>query len=66
MPLVQKQLSDYFSNAEILNSLSPDEVIAVGASKQVKYVFSNAISWLVAAIQLCEIPARLISNFAFV
>ena len=36
MPLLQKQLSNYFPNAEILNTLSPDEVIAIGASKQVR------------------------------
>ena len=36
MPLLQKQLSDYFPSAEILNTLSPDEVIAIGASKQVR------------------------------
>ncbi|XP_062616552.1 heat shock 70 kDa protein 14-like [Saccostrea cucullata] len=33
-PLIQKAISDYLSNAEMLNSIPPDEVIAIGAAKQ--------------------------------
>ena len=35
MPLVQKAVSDYLKSAEILNSIPSDEVIAIGAAKQV-------------------------------
>lgn len=33
--LVQKAISEYLSNAEVYNSIPPDEVIAIGAAKQV-------------------------------
>nr|XP_022296778.1 heat shock 70 kDa protein 14-like [Crassostrea virginica] len=32
--LVQKAISEYLSNAEVYNSIPPDEVIAIGAAKQ--------------------------------
>lgn len=35
MPVLQKALSDMFSHCDILNSLNPEEVIAIGAAKQV-------------------------------
>lgn len=34
-PFVQKAISDYLSNAEVFNTIPPDEVIAIGAAKQV-------------------------------
>ena len=47
IPLLQKKLRDYFTNAEILNSTPPDEVLAVGAAKQVstfrKLIFTSGI-----------------------
>jgi molecular chaperone DnaK (HSP70) len=33
-PVVQKAISDYLKNAEMLNTIPPDEVIAIGAAKQ--------------------------------
>ena len=35
VPVVQKTISDMFSHCDILNSINPEEVIAVGAAKQV-------------------------------
>ena len=35
VPSLQQQLAEYFSGAELLSSIAPDEVIAVGAAKQV-------------------------------
>lgn len=35
IPFVQKIITDSLPNAEILNSIPPDEVIAIGAAKQV-------------------------------
>lgn len=35
MPVLQKAISDMFSHCDILNSLNPEEVIAIGAAKQV-------------------------------
>ena len=35
LPSIQQQLKDFFPQAELLSSISPDQVIAVGASKQV-------------------------------
>lgn len=35
MPVLQRGLSDMFSHCDILNSINPEEVIAVGAAKQV-------------------------------
>jgi molecular chaperone DnaK (HSP70) len=34
LPGVQCQMKSYFSSAELLNSIPPDEVIAIGAAKQ--------------------------------
>lgn len=34
IPLVQSKISSYFPSAELLNSHTPDEVIAIGAAKQ--------------------------------
>ncbi|XP_060070473.1 heat shock 70 kDa protein 14-like [Ylistrum balloti] len=34
MPLVQKTIKDYIKTAEILSSIPPDEVIAIGSAKQ--------------------------------
>ncbi|KAI0211319.1 Heat shock 70 kDa protein 14 [Lamellibrachia satsuma] len=34
VPSLQQQLAEYFSGAELLSSIAPDEVIAVGAAKQ--------------------------------
>ena len=34
IPRLQKQIANLFSNGEILSSLSPDEVIALGAASQ--------------------------------
>ena len=36
IPILQKKMKDSFPNADILSSISPDEVIAIGAAKQVK------------------------------
>ena len=35
MPAVQRAICSMFKNAECLNQLSPEEVIAIGAAKQV-------------------------------
>ena len=35
VPVVQRTVSAVFKNAEFLNQLSPEEVVAIGASKQV-------------------------------
>jgi len=37
MPLVQKTISEYLTGVEVLSSIPLDEVIAIGAAKQVKY-----------------------------
>ncbi|XP_052779931.1 heat shock 70 kDa protein 14-like isoform X1 [Mya arenaria] len=34
MPLLQKAVADMFSHCDILNSINPEEVIAIGAAKQ--------------------------------
>ena len=34
IPKLQSRIKSLFENAEILNSINPDEVIAVGAAKQ--------------------------------
>ncbi|KAH3880549.1 hypothetical protein DPMN_004465 [Dreissena polymorpha] len=34
MPVLQKAVSDMFSNCDILNTINPEEVIAIGAAKQ--------------------------------
>lgn len=36
VPLVQKMVSETFPNAKILNHIPPDEVIAIGAAKEVR------------------------------
>ena len=43
--LVQKAISEYLSNAEVYNSIPPDEVIAIGAAKQVSLtcLFENSL-----------------------
>ncbi|KAJ8302030.1 hypothetical protein KUTeg_021017 [Tegillarca granosa] len=41
IPLVQKKITDYLKNAEILNSITPDEVVAIGAAKQAAILTGN-------------------------
>ena len=36
IPKLQSRIKSLFENAEILNSINPDEVIAVGAAKQAR------------------------------
>lgn len=36
IPLLQQQVKEYFKDAEMLASIPPDEVIAVGAANQVR------------------------------
>ena len=36
MPLVQRKLKDMFPTAQVHTSIAPDEVMAVGAAKQVR------------------------------
>ena len=36
VPLLQRKIRDYFSTADVMCSIPPDEVIAMGASKQVR------------------------------
>ncbi|XP_064632743.1 heat shock 70 kDa protein 14-like [Lineus longissimus] len=38
---LQKHISDYFANAEILSSIPPDEVIAIGAAKEAAILTGN-------------------------
>lgn len=40
-PFVQKAISDYLSNAEVFNTIPPDEVIAIGAAKQAAILTGN-------------------------
>ena len=35
IPMLKKKLSDYFSSERILSNMAPDEVISLGAAKQV-------------------------------
>ena len=35
LPSIQQQLKEFFPQAELLSSIPPDQVIAIGASKQV-------------------------------
>jgi len=35
MPILQKAINDMFSDCIILNTINPEEVIAIGAAKQV-------------------------------
>ena len=44
IPSLQQQLQDYFPLAEVLSSVPPDEVIAVGAAKQVMKKAVNILS----------------------
>ena len=37
MPVLQKAVSDMFTHCDILNSINPEEVIAIGAAKQACY-----------------------------
>jgi molecular chaperone DnaK (HSP70) len=39
VPVLQKTITDMFSHCDILNSINPEEVIAVGAAKQVFQLF---------------------------
>ena len=39
IPLVQKTMIDYLPGTEILTSIPPDEVIAIGAAKQVHKMY---------------------------
>jgi molecular chaperone DnaK (HSP70) len=37
IPLLQQQVQEYFSTAEFLQGIAPDEVLAVGCAVQVGY-----------------------------
>lgn len=41
IPLVQKTITEALKGADILNSIPPDEVIAIGAAKQVSVDINN-------------------------
>ena len=42
-PLVQKMVSDAFPHARLLNHIPPDEVIAMGAAKEVRLSFLSLL-----------------------
>ena len=42
VPAVQRAVNAMFKNAEFLNQQSPEEVVAIGASKQVIFSTSNS------------------------
>ncbi|XP_013395327.1 heat shock 70 kDa protein 14-like [Lingula anatina] len=41
IPALQRSLKDYFNEAEFLNSIVPDEVVALGAAKQAAILTGN-------------------------
>lgn len=43
IPKLQQAISALFPNAQVLNSIPPDEVVAIGCGKQAMYV--SGISW---------------------
>lgn len=46
MPVLQKAVTDMFSHCDILNSINPEEVIAIGAAKQVECIVYHTGFWL--------------------
>ena len=55
MPSLQKMLQDYFSDAQFLCTIPPDEVIATGAAIQVRvataYVIIGSVYQSVKQVQ---------------
>lgn len=47
IPKLRDAIQDKLANADMLSSINGDEVIALGAARQVKLVFSNKLPSLI-------------------
>jgi len=55
-PRLQKSITDLFPNAELLNSLYPDEVISIGAAKQAGYILESGLESEELQLRTFEVP----------